>query len=220
MSEYKAKPPKDFGRKFSGRGILLVMFVLLILCVGATEIFRQIRWNAAMNKIEPRESWTEIAKNLRAFYKQNKRFPQTLAEAENNRWKWASAPVVTKTGLSRDGVKTVSRVRFRQYEYLYAQLNAQTAVMWAVPIWTTSYQEPWFINLYTGHNEEFPTWIDIWRKEKKTWFVVFFEKDTKIYRGVIPPQSNATAGLEANLEPSVEWLKARGLFEGEESWKK
>lgn len=210
-------PPRP-ARKFSGTIVLLVTGVLLVVAVIAGMIISQIRWNSLLTRVEPREHWQQITKDFSGYWRRNRRLPPDLSEGEKLGWKWVIAPVISRgTGGSSQGARTVSRIHYRQYEYMYARLDEETAVMWAVPLWNTPdklYREPDSLNAVTGHNDEIAGYLEELKKQKRTWLVVFYGGETRAWAGVLEPNRQpSTFGLEANLEPSTEWLKKNNIFE-------
>lgn len=208
----KTYPPQDFGRKLSGRKVLIVIGVLGFLTIVGVQLFKQLRWNAYLNRVEPRENFSQMIKDLRKYQKLIKELPVDLTVGVKQRWKWVKEPVVSNIGVSRHGNTLISRFRHRQYEYLYARVDGNTAVFWAVPLWKEDYREPWWTDMYTGHNEAIKDHLNQWKKEKQTWFVVIYKDRIRAWQINSPTQST-TAGLEGILEPTGEWLQKKRFTE-------
>ncbi len=210
-------PPRP-ARKFSGTFILLGIGILVAVVLIAGMVVSQLRWNTLLTRVEPSDHWQQITKDFGSYWKRNRRLPADLTEGEKLGWKWVAAPVISRgTGGSSQGTRTVSRIQYRQYEYMYARLDEETAIMWAVPLWNTpasAYREPDYLNAVTGHNEELVGYLEELKKQKRTWLVVFYGGETRAWAGVLEQNKQpSTFGLEANLEPSGDWLKKNNLFE-------
>lgn len=207
----KTYPPQDFGRKLSGRKVLIAIGVLVFLSIVGVELFKQIRWNAYLNRVEPRENFSQMIKDLRKYQKRVKELPVDLSVGAKQRWKWVKEPAVSRTGVGRRGNTLVSRFRHRQYEYLYARLDESTAVLWAVPLWKEDYHEPWWTDIYTGHNEAIKDHLARWKREKQTWFVVIYGDRIRAWQGDFPGPK--IVDFEGALEPTGEWLRSKRLTE-------
>lgn len=214
----KTYKPQDFGRKLSGRKILLILAVMALIMFVAVELFKQLRWSAYLNRVEPRESFALIIKDLRKFQKRSKELPIDLSLGAKQKWNWAKELQISSNKISQNE-KIVTKFRHRQYEYLYARINENTAVLWAVPLWIEIKPEPWWIDMYTGHNEAIKNFYEQWKKEKDVWFIVLHKDRTRAWHGNFAPQPSATTGLEGFLEPTGEWLQHKSLKETKaEKW--
>lgn len=210
------RPPRP-ARKFNGTIILIALFVLTAIAFVAAVIITQLRWSSLLAKVEPQENWTQITKDLGSYWKQTHKLPEDLSEGERLGWKWAAQAVINNQAgaLANGKARNVSRVKFRQYEYMYARVSEDTAVMWAVPVWSIPPDafESNYLNAVTGHNEELVNYLEDLKKRKRTWFVVFYGNQVRAWAGVLPPQERATGGLEKNLEPTMADLQKNNLFE-------
>lgn len=216
------KPPRP-PRRFNGTVILIALFVLTAIAFIAAIIITQLRWNSLLTRVEPTDNWTQITKDLGSYWKQTHKLPEDLSEGEKMGWKWArDAAINNQAGALANGqTRNVSRVKFRQYEYMYARVSEDTAVMWAVPVWNFPPEalESRYLNAVTGHNEELAGYLEDLKKRKRTWFVVFYGNQIRAWAGVLPPQERATGGLEKNLEPTPADLQKNNLFEVfDEKW--
>lgn len=220
MSEQTPAPSKrNFKRSLSGKGIIIIMLIILAFTFFLGKIISEFRWNSYLAANQPTISFKEIIRDLQAYEKKNKEFPKHLnLDVKDYNWRWAvdkqgKKPVVEETGISKTGNRAVSRFQYKNYEYLYADVGnieiGPMAVMWAVPVW-----KPLTLPLYleyTGHQDELNYYLEQWLKEKKTIFVIITDKKTFVWDGVLPPQEKGTAGLERVLEPTPDWLEKNGL---------
>lgn len=216
------KPPRP-PRKFNGTIILIVLLILTTIVFVAAIIITQLRWNSLLTKVEPQENWTQITRDLGSYWKRTHKHPEDLSEGEKSGWKWARDAVINNQAgaLTNGQTRNVSRVKFRQYEYMYARVNEDTAVMWAIPVWQLPPDafESNYLNAVTGHNEELVSYLEDLKKRKRTWFVVFYGNQIRAWTGVLPPQERASGGLEKNLEPTEANLQKSGLVEVfDEKW--
>ena len=213
------KSNKNFNRSLSGKGIILIMLIILVSIVFIGKIIAELRWNSYLAANQPNISFKEIMKDLNDFEKKNKDYPESLNLDETN-WRWTinpsgHKPIVEATGISKTGNRRVSRFQYKNYEYLYANVgnneSGPMVVMWGVPVWQIeslgAYLE------YTGHLEELGENIADWKKKKQTFFVILTPSKHYVWEGILPPQDKGTAGLERVLEPTPDWLKGNRLFE-------
>lgn len=197
------------------------MLAILLLLVFVGKIIAEIRWNSYLSSNQPTVSFRQIIKDLQTYEKKNKDYPERLdINTKDTNWRWALSktgqkPLVEATGISKRGAKQVSRFQYKNYEYLYASIGnneiGPMVVMWAVPVWKI---EPIGAYLeYTGHLSELDWYIEEWKKEKQTFFVIITPDKFYVWEGVLPPQEKGTAGLERVLEPTPDWLKQNNLFQ-------
>lgn len=215
----QATSKRNFKRSLSGKGIIIIMLIILAFTFFLGKIIAEFRWNSFLAANQPTIGFKEIIRDLQAYEKKNKEFPNTLVlDPKDYNWRWAidkegKKPVVENSGISKTGTRPVSRFQYKNYEYMYANVGnidvGPMAVMWAVPVWQIK-SLPLFLE-YTGHSDELNWYLVEWKKEKKTLFVIITDKKTFVWDGVLPPQDKGTAGLERVLEPLPDWLEKNGL---------
>lgn len=210
-------PPKNFGRKLSGKLIIVFMVLLLIIVVALTALIGNIRFNMFLSSIEPRESFNLIVKDLREFEKNRKNFPETLDElGKEKTWTLNDGlgPVNTRDGVTiKSSDNSVSRLRYRNYEYLYSRLANESgepiAVLWAVPR-IGAIEKPRTLE-YGFNDTDITNEIAEWKRTKSVFYVIVTPSKTLVWDNPQPDLTTGTMLLNRFLEPDSEQLQNMGL---------